>query len=138
MAEIVNLRLARKRKARADASDKAATNRALHGMTLAEKRKLAADRDRTGEVAGIRQREPNGHCPAATGAGQRFSLSGCASGPAQMAAVIAAKLLLIPPKNAVAALAIPVITNSGAGRSVKPLACITASPGRFCDAMVTI
>ena len=46
MAEIVNLRLARKRKARADASDKAATNRALHGMTLAEKRKLTAERDR--------------------------------------------------------------------------------------------
>ena len=50
MAEIVNLRLARKRKARADASDKAAANRALHGMTLAEKRKLAADRDRASAV----------------------------------------------------------------------------------------
>lgn len=46
MAEIVNLRLARKRKARADAAGKADANRALHGMTLAEKRKLAADRDR--------------------------------------------------------------------------------------------
>ncbi|GAA4481895.1 DUF4169 family protein [Gluconacetobacter asukensis] len=41
MAEIVNLRLARKRKARAEQAAVAATNRALHGRTAAER-----DRDR--------------------------------------------------------------------------------------------
>lgn len=42
MAEIVNLRLARKRKAREDAGMTAAANRALHGRSKAERQ-----RDRT-------------------------------------------------------------------------------------------
>ncbi len=37
MAEIVNLRRARKARARTDAETKAAANRALHGRTKAEK-----------------------------------------------------------------------------------------------------
>ncbi|MEN3951470.1 DUF4169 family protein [Iodidimonas sp. SYSU 1G8] len=37
MVEIVNLRRARKARARADAETKAATNRALHGRTKTEK-----------------------------------------------------------------------------------------------------
>ncbi|MBB2204536.1 DUF4169 family protein [Gluconacetobacter takamatsuzukensis] len=41
MAEIVNLRQARKRRARADQAAVAAANRALHGRTAAER-----DRDR--------------------------------------------------------------------------------------------
>ncbi|MDP3896918.1 MAG: DUF4169 family protein [Mesorhizobium sp.] len=45
MAEIVNLRLARKRKAREDEADRAAANRALHGRTKAEKRADRATRD---------------------------------------------------------------------------------------------
>ena len=39
MAEIVNLRLARKRKARAVKEAEAADNRALHGRTKAEKQR---------------------------------------------------------------------------------------------------
>lgn len=41
MSDIVNLRMARKRKARADKEQLATENRALHGRTKAEK-----DRDR--------------------------------------------------------------------------------------------
>lgn len=37
MGEVVNLRLARKRKARAEHDVRAAANRALHGRTKAEK-----------------------------------------------------------------------------------------------------
>ncbi|ACI50071.1 conserved hypothetical protein [Gluconacetobacter diazotrophicus PA1 5] len=46
MAEIVNLRQARKRKARADKARDAAENRALHGRTLSERarRKQEAER----------------------------------------------------------------------------------------------
>ncbi|MFW7267052.1 DUF4169 family protein [Gluconacetobacter sp. Hr-1-5] len=48
MAEIVNLRQARKRKIRADQAAIAATNRALHGRTLAERdrERLEAERAR--------------------------------------------------------------------------------------------
>lgn len=37
MGEVVNLRLARKRKQRAEAADDAARNRAVHGRSKAEK-----------------------------------------------------------------------------------------------------
>ena len=47
MAEIVNLRLARKRKARADEATVADANRALHGRTKAEKQADAAARKKT-------------------------------------------------------------------------------------------
>jgi hypothetical protein len=58
MAEIINLRSARKAKARAGAAATAAQNRALHGRTLAQK---AADqteaerRERT--LDGVRREE---------------------------------------------------------------------------------
>lgn len=47
MAELINLRLARKAKARADARQVAATNRAKHGLSKAERtrQKIDADRD---------------------------------------------------------------------------------------------
>ena len=44
MAEIVNLRTARKRKARADKEAQAEQNRILFGRTKAEKSKQAAER----------------------------------------------------------------------------------------------
>lgn len=47
MAEIVNLRLARKRKARADDAVIADANRALHGRTKAGKQADQAARDKT-------------------------------------------------------------------------------------------
>jgi len=45
MAEIVNLRMARKRKQRTDAQIVADTNRALHGRSKAEKRASEAERE---------------------------------------------------------------------------------------------
>ena len=44
MAEIVNLRTARKQKARADKEEQAAQNRALFGRSKAEKLKQAAEK----------------------------------------------------------------------------------------------
>ena len=46
MGEIVNLRLARKRKAREEREVEAAANRALHGRTKAEKRADETSRGR--------------------------------------------------------------------------------------------
>lgn len=46
MGEVVNLRLARKRKARAERETDAAASRALHGRTGAQKRADAAERRR--------------------------------------------------------------------------------------------
>ncbi len=46
MSEIVNLRLARKRKARADKEQQAAGNRAKFGRTKAEKQRDAAEAGR--------------------------------------------------------------------------------------------
>lgn len=54
MAEVINLRMARKRKERAEAEVRAASNRALHGRTKAEKNKQRAEQarlDRTVEGA---------------------------------------------------------------------------------------
>lgn len=45
MAEIVNLRMARKRKQRADALSVAEENRSLHGRSNAEKRATRAERE---------------------------------------------------------------------------------------------
>jgi hypothetical protein len=44
MAEIVNLRQARKRKARADKETRAAENRIVFGRTKAERDKITAER----------------------------------------------------------------------------------------------
>lgn len=49
MSNVVNLRMARKRKARADSEQAAAENRALHGRTKADK---ARDRLETERAAG--------------------------------------------------------------------------------------
>ena len=46
MAEIVNLRLARKAKARAEASQSAEVNRASHGRTKAERERTKAEAER--------------------------------------------------------------------------------------------
>ena len=45
MAEIVNLRRFRKQKARAGREEDAEANRRRHGMTAAEKKQKAAERD---------------------------------------------------------------------------------------------
>lgn len=50
MGEIVNLRMARKAKTRADAATDAAANRARHGRTIAERK---ADRDEAARLARI-------------------------------------------------------------------------------------
>lgn len=47
MAEIVNLRMARKQKARAERERAAASNRALHGLSKAECEKQRIESDRT-------------------------------------------------------------------------------------------
>ena len=46
MADIINLRQARKQKQRADKDQQAAENRAKHGRTKGEKQREAADADR--------------------------------------------------------------------------------------------
>lgn len=47
MAEIVNLRLARKRKVRAEGERLAETNRLLHGRTRAERQRDKIEAERT-------------------------------------------------------------------------------------------
>ena len=46
MADVINLRLARKAKARAEADKTAATNRARHGRTKADKARVKAEAER--------------------------------------------------------------------------------------------
>jgi hypothetical protein len=58
MAEIVNLRRARKARLRDAAQSKAATNRALHGQTLAEKRAARADAEKLRTTLDGAKREP--------------------------------------------------------------------------------
>lgn len=56
MAEIVNLRMARKARARAAGKAQAAENRALHGQTKAERKATKADMARiTRTVEGARR-----------------------------------------------------------------------------------
>jgi hypothetical protein len=50
MAEIVNLRRARKAKAREEKDAEAAANRLLHGRTKADKQRLQAESDRAGRI----------------------------------------------------------------------------------------
>jgi len=49
MAEVVNLRLARKRAARSEAESQAAENRLAHGITNSERDKADADREKARE-----------------------------------------------------------------------------------------
>ncbi len=75
MGEVVNLRLARKRKARAEHDAKATANRALHGRSKSEKiaEKTAqwgavAVRDRQADVApDVRRRASSVSCASAAG-----------------------------------------------------------------------
>lgn len=61
MAEIVNLRTARKRKARAAAEQKADENRSLHGRSKAEKHVETARRTReAATLDGHRREKPDG------------------------------------------------------------------------------
>lgn len=59
MAEIVNLRMARKARDRQESAAKAAQNRAAHGRTLAEKRGTAAERDRIAANVDGARRSPD-------------------------------------------------------------------------------
>lgn len=47
MADIVNLRTIRKRTQRAQAEERAAENRVRHGMSKDERKRLAAEKDRS-------------------------------------------------------------------------------------------
>lgn len=46
MAEVINLRLARKTRSRSDAARQAAENRALHGQSGAERRRQKMEQER--------------------------------------------------------------------------------------------
>jgi hypothetical protein len=56
MADVINLRLVRKARARQTATETAAENRARHGQTRAARQALASETDRaTRELAGKRR-----------------------------------------------------------------------------------
>ncbi len=60
MAEIVNLRMARKRKARDEREREADRNRLLHGRSIAERSKTSAEQERTERfVDGHRRETPD-------------------------------------------------------------------------------
>lgn len=62
MAEVINLRMARKARARKDAEAMAATNRARHGRTRAERAAVDAEADRLARtVDGARLSPPEGN-----------------------------------------------------------------------------
>ncbi len=59
MAEVINLRLARKAKARASSAQQAAENRALHGQTKAAKRTQVDAAERAARLLdGAKREEP--------------------------------------------------------------------------------
>lgn len=60
MAEIINLRLARKARDRRKAGETAATNRARHGRTVAERRETAAETARVLRAVEGARREGDG------------------------------------------------------------------------------
>ncbi len=57
MGEVINLRLARKAKARADKAKVAATNRALHGESKAQKAARKAEAERAARTLDGAKRE---------------------------------------------------------------------------------
>lgn len=59
MAEVINLRLARKARARADFAAQAAQNRAKHGLGKAERDRLAAEAERSARLLDGSRREPS-------------------------------------------------------------------------------
>ena len=58
MAEVINLRLARKARQRAEASKLAEQNRARHGQTKAERQAIRAAAERSERELDGHQREP--------------------------------------------------------------------------------
>lgn len=59
MAEVINLRLARKAKVRAGAAQLAAENRAIHGQTKAAKTRQAGEAERAArQLDGAQREEP--------------------------------------------------------------------------------
>ncbi len=59
MAEVINLRQARKSRARNQAAQQAAENRALHGQSLAERRRKQAEDARKVRALDAHRREPD-------------------------------------------------------------------------------
>ncbi|MBK6801759.1 DUF4169 family protein [Novosphingobium sp.] len=59
MAEVINLRLARKAKTRAAAARLAEENRARHGLTGAERKRQRAEAERAARTLHGAQREPD-------------------------------------------------------------------------------
>ena len=60
MAEVINLRLARKARIRAAKSAEAAQNRALHGLTKAERSRQRAEAAHAARQIDGARREPEG------------------------------------------------------------------------------
>lgn len=58
MAEVINLRRARKAKSRAEAERQAAANRAKFGQSRSERNRNALERDRTDRFIDGAKREP--------------------------------------------------------------------------------
>lgn len=58
MGDVINLRLARKAKLRADDTNKAQANRAKHGRPKAEKKQAALDGERLDAIVDGARREP--------------------------------------------------------------------------------
>lgn len=59
MAEVINLRLARKQRDRAAKAAQAASNRAIHGESKAAKATRQAEADRAARQLDAHQREPD-------------------------------------------------------------------------------
>lgn len=59
MAEVINLRQARKARSRDKAAQQAAENRALHGQTVAERRLQKAEDARKARQLDAHRREPD-------------------------------------------------------------------------------
>lgn len=60
MGEVVNLRMARKRKARDEREKQAAGNRASHGVAKAEKSRAAAEKHRADAALDGHRLDPDG------------------------------------------------------------------------------
>jgi len=59
MADVINLRLARKARSRSKAAQEAAENRALHGQSGSERRLKAAENERQVRQLDAHRREPD-------------------------------------------------------------------------------
>ena len=59
MADVINLRLARKTRNRTRAAERAAENRALHGLSGADRKRQQADAERQASQLEAHRREPD-------------------------------------------------------------------------------